>query len=102
MVTQTINAVEAERLAGFIFKQVDENKVRNEKIKKLKERNNVLQAAVEEFMDNGKQIDELRNEEKEVRKLIDTLISFAEKSSGEEFKDNGPLYRNGGELEKEV
>lgn len=100
MPEQTINEVEAKRLSGWIFEMKDQNKVREEKIKALKARNLQLVDAVEEFQDNSRQMDELKGEVRDNIKLLNTLVQFAEKSSGKEFVDDGPLYRNGGELEQ--
>lgn len=97
MTEQTINEVEAKRLLGWIFEMKDQNKMREEKIKALKARNLQLVDAVEEFQDNSRQMDELKGEVRDNIKLLNTLVQFAEKSSGKEFVDDGPLYKNGGE-----
>ena len=102
MAKQTINESEAGRLLGFIFEVKDQNKAREEAIKKLKARNNTISDVVDEYISNKKEIEEIASEMRESRKLIDTLISFSEKASGKDFVDDGPIFRNGGSLPEET
>ena len=100
MTEKTISESEAKRLSGWIFDMRDQNKAKEEKIKALKSRNLQLLDAVEEHLDNSRQIDELKGEVRDNTKLLNTLIQFAEKASGDEFVDDGPMFRNGGELDE--
>ena len=100
MAIKTINEEEAKKVEAFIYDLIDQNKERDEKIKELKKKNNLLQDSVEEFTENSKQMEELKSESRDTKKFLEALISFAEKSSGKDFVDNGPLYREAATLEE--
>ena len=91
-VKKTINESEAQRLRSWILEMKDQMKKREESIKQKKQRRSELEESVFEYDKIDEEIDELKAEQKEQSKLLSTLIEFSEKASGEEFKDNGPLF----------